>query len=96
MENKILSTYNLHGLERPTWFYCLGILSVFGIIACCSVCLNSTTTHPNEFNSPIGPEASQNQVLNLLVRDQRLEAKVGTARESTSLCKYLVCSTMSP
>lgn len=83
MENKILSTYNLYGLERPTWFYSLGDLSVFGIIACCSVCLNSTTTHPNEFNRPIGPEAYQNQELNLLVKDQHLEAKVGSAQEST-------------
>ena len=45
--------------------------------------MNSTTTHPNEFNRPIGPEASQNQELNLLVKDQHLEAKVGSAQEST-------------
>ncbi|KAI9159991.1 hypothetical protein LWI28_004049 [Acer negundo] len=64
--------------------YSLGVLFVFGFIACCFVWFNNTA-YPSEFYGPTGPEASQAQAFNFLVRDQCLRANVGSAQGPTGL-----------
>ncbi|MFQ6663159.1 hypothetical protein Gotur_030787, partial [Gossypium turneri] len=59
--------------------YSLGVLSVFGFIACCFVWFNNTI-YPSEFYETTGPEASQAQAFTFLVRDQRIGANVGSAQ----------------
>ncbi|KAL5647415.1 hypothetical protein ACJX0J_041770 [Zea mays] len=66
-------------------FVCLGVLSIFGFIACCFVWFNNTA-YPSE--------ASQAQAFTFLVRDQRLGANVGSAQGPTGLGKYLMRSPM--
>ncbi|PPR94016.1 hypothetical protein GOBAR_AA26651 [Gossypium barbadense] len=79
---------NVGSAQGPTG---LGALSVFGFIACCFVWFNNTA-YPSEFYGPTGPEASQAQAFTFLVRDQRLEANVGSAQGPTGLGKYLMRS----
>ncbi|KAF3613301.1 Photosystem II CP43 reaction center protein [Capsicum annuum] len=71
--------------------YSLGALAFFGFIACCFVWFNNTA-YPSEFYGATGPEASQAQAFTFLVRDQRLEANVGSAQGPTGLGKYIMRS----
>ncbi|GFP93071.1 photosystem ii cp43 reaction center protein [Phtheirospermum japonicum] len=50
----------------------------------------TNTAYSSEFYGPTGPEASQAQPFNFLVRDQRLGANVGSAQRPTSLGKYIM------
>ena len=71
--------------------YSLGVLSVFGFLACCFVRFNNSA-YPSEFYGSTGPESSQAQTFTFLVRDKRLGADVGSAQGPTCLGKHLIRS----
>jgi len=71
--------------------YSLGALGVMGLTAAVFVWYNNTV-YPSEFFGPTGPEASQAQAFNFLVRDQRLGEKIAHAQGPTGLGKYLMRS----
>jgi photosystem II CP43 chlorophyll apoprotein len=71
--------------------YSLGALSVMGLTAAVFVWYNNTA-YPSEFYGPTGPEASQAQAFNFLVRDQRLGSSIASSQGPTGLGKYLMRS----
>jgi photosystem II CP43 chlorophyll apoprotein len=71
--------------------YSLGALSVMGLTAAVFVWYNNTA-YPSEFYGPTGPEASQAQAFNFMVRDQRLGSSIASSQGPTGLGKYLMRS----
>jgi photosystem II CP43 chlorophyll apoprotein len=71
--------------------YSLGALSLMGLTASVFVWYNNTA-YPSEFYGPTGPEASQAQAFNFMVRDQRLGASIASSQGPTGLGKYLMRS----
>jgi photosystem II CP43 chlorophyll apoprotein len=62
-----------------------------GLTAAVFVWYNNTA-YPSEFYGPTGPEASQAQAFNFLVRDQRLGSSIASSQGPTGLGKYLMRS----